>query len=56
MRKSLFVIITLITLTSTIAQLDLPRLSPKASAMQVIGYTTITIEYSRPSVYERKSL
>lgn len=40
--------------SSVFAQLDLPRLSPKATLTQVFGYTTITIEYSRPSVHERK--
>lgn len=50
---SFFLLILLIS-NSVFAQLDLPRLSPKASLTQVFGYTTITIEYSRPSVHERK--
>lgn len=40
--------------TSLFAQIELPRLSPKASVSQTIGYTTITIEYSRPGVKGRK--
>ncbi|MBI1939269.1 MAG: DUF2911 domain-containing protein [Ignavibacteriales bacterium] len=40
--------------TTVFAQLDLPRLSQKATLTQLFGYTTITIEYSRPSVHERK--
>ena len=35
------------------AQVDLPRLSPKASVSQTIGYTNITIDYGRPGVKER---
>ncbi len=54
MKKYFFVAVTLLFVSSLYAQLDLPRLSPKASATQVIGYTTITVEYSRPSVHERK--
>ncbi|MEW6195010.1 MAG: DUF2911 domain-containing protein [Bacteroidota bacterium] len=54
MKKYFFAALTLLFVSSTNAQLELPRLSPKANVMQVIGYTTITIEYSRPSVHERK--
>jgi hypothetical protein len=36
------------------AQLRLPRPSPKASVMQTIGVTDVTITYSRPSVKGRK--
>ena len=35
------------------AQVDLPRLSPKASVSQTIGYTNITIDYCRPGVKGR---
>lgn len=35
------------------AQVDLPRLSPKASVSQIIGYTNITIDYCRPGVKGR---
>ncbi len=35
------------------AQVDLPRLSPKASVSQTIGYTNITIDYCRPAVKAR---
>lgn len=54
MKKYFFAALTLFFVSSTNAQLELPRLSPKANVMQVIGYTAITIEYSRPSVHERK--
>jgi hypothetical protein len=33
---------------------DLPRLSPPASVSQSIGYTNVTISYSRPAVRGRK--
>ena len=36
------------------AQLRLPRPSPKASVMQTVGVTDITITYSRPAVKNRK--
>lgn len=36
------------------AQFEQPRVSPQASVSQTFGYTTITINYSRPSVHNRK--
>jgi hypothetical protein len=36
------------------AQLDLPRVSSKGTVTQNFGYTTVTIEYHRPSVKGRK--
>lgn len=44
----------LIFTSSLFAQIELPRLSPKASVSQTIGYTVISIEYSRPGVKGRK--
>ena len=38
----------------TSAQLRLPRPSPKATVMQTIGVTDVTIVYSRPAVKGRK--
>ena len=38
---------------TTWAQLDLPRLSPEASASQTIGITKVTVEYFRPGVKNR---
>ncbi|MFA7287540.1 MAG: DUF2911 domain-containing protein [Melioribacteraceae bacterium] len=35
------------------AQIELPKLSPKASVSQVIGYTNVTVEYHRPGVKGR---
>ena len=39
---------------SALAQIDLPRPSQKASVMQRIGVTDVTITYSRPGVKGRK--
>ncbi|MDZ7767435.1 MAG: DUF2911 domain-containing protein [Melioribacteraceae bacterium] len=50
----LFTILVFFTLTiTTVSQDDPPRLSPKASVSQVIGYTEVSITYSRPGVKER---
>jgi len=52
---SLFaVLFVLSTGISVLAQVDLPRPSQKASVMQRIGVTDITITYSRPGVKGRK--
>lgn len=52
--KYIFLIPALIFISVTLnAQNEPPRLSPKASVSQVIGYTEVTIEYSRPGVKER---
>ncbi len=50
--KKVFGLLLLIT-SINFAQLDLPRVSPKATLTQNVGYTTITIEYHRPSVKGR---
>lgn len=36
-----------------LAQLELPRLSPRATVSQVVGLTDVTITYCRPGVRER---
>jgi hypothetical protein len=41
------------TATSAVAQLDLPRVSPKATVMQTVGVTDVTVTYCRPSVKAR---
>lgn len=43
-----------LTPVQTQAQVQLPRVSPKASVMQTIGLTEVTIVYSRPGVKGRK--
>lgn len=49
-------LLSILFLASSIlyGQLELPRLSPKAEVYQRIGYTDISIEYSRPGVKGRK--
>ncbi len=56
MRKNLSVLTGLILLTvgHSNAQLVLPQASPKASVMQTVGLTEITIDYSSPGVKGRK--
>ena len=56
MRKLAIVAITLLIAVATEAQqqLNLPRPSPKASLMQQVGTTDITINYNRPGVKNRQ--
>ncbi len=51
---ALFASVCLLAVTATSAQLRLPRPSQKASVMQTVGVTDITITYSRPGVKGRK--
>jgi len=53
MKKILLTILLAIS-SQIFSQIDLPRLSPKAAVSQTIGYTEISVEYSRPSVHGRK--
>ncbi|MBI5807588.1 MAG: DUF2911 domain-containing protein [Ignavibacteriales bacterium] len=53
MKKMLLTILLAIS-SQIFSQIDLPRLSPKAAVSQTIGYTEISVEYSRPSVHGRK--
>jgi len=50
--KLLLIVLSLSTITS--AQLELPRVSQKASLMQTIGLLEVTLNYSRPNVKGRK--
>lgn len=49
-----FLTVLVLTAGSVSAQLKLPRPSQKASVMQTIGVTDLTITYSRPGVKNRK--
>jgi hypothetical protein len=52
---SLFAVLYILSVAaSALAQVDLPRPSQKASVMQRIGVTDVTITYSRPGVKGRK--
>jgi hypothetical protein len=54
MRKPLLIATMLLTAAAASAQqLPTPRPSPKASLMQTVGLTTITINYNRPGVKGR---
>ena len=48
------ILFTLCFAVSAFAQIDTPRPSPKASVMQRIGVTDVTITYSRPAVKNRQ--
>jgi hypothetical protein len=56
MKRHLITVISMVFTLSTIsyAQLNLPRPSQKASVMQRVGITDVTITYSRPAVKGRK--
>lgn len=54
MKKLLLVLMVLSLFSLTLnAQVDLPRVSPNASVSEMVGYTTITVNYCRPAVRER---
>ena len=54
MRKTLIAVGTLLVASAAWSQqLNLPRLSPKASLMQTVGTTEININYNRPAVRGR---
>ena len=54
MKKQLLVLMVLSLFSLTLnAQVDLPRVSPNASVSEMVGYTTITVNYCRPAVRER---
>jgi hypothetical protein len=53
MRKTIIAAMVLLTATTALAQVRSPRPSPKASLMQTVGLTDITINYNRPGVKGR---
>jgi len=53
MRKTLLIGTMLLAATSALGQVRSPRPSPKASVMQSVGITDITINYNRPGVKGR---
>lgn len=53
MKKLFLLLFVLIISTQIKAQLELPRVSPKASVSQTVGYCNITVEYYRPAVKGR---
>ena len=55
MRKTLMILAAALVATTAWAQqqLNFPRVSPKASLMQTVGTTDVTITYNRPAVRSR---
>lgn len=49
----LLIILTLVAFAATAQQMQLPRVSQKATVGQTIGFTDVTITYSRPGVKSR---
>ncbi|QJP35000.1 DUF2911 domain-containing protein [Nonlabens sp. Ci31] len=48
--KKLIVVLSLMLVATTVkAQIDAPQPSPSAKAMQTVGLTEVTLEYSRPA-------
>jgi hypothetical protein len=54
MKKYLSIFSLFLFIATLNAQFQPPRVSPQASVSQTFGYTTITVNYSRPSVHNRK--
>ena len=51
--KNALIILSAFQITNVSAQLVLPQPSPKASVLQTVGLTDITIDYSSPGVKSR---
>ncbi|MDX1582028.1 MAG: DUF2911 domain-containing protein [Thermoanaerobaculia bacterium] len=49
-----FIVLVMVFATPLLAQVEVPRVSPKAAVMQTVGLTEIEIVYSRPGVKERQ--
>ncbi len=57
MKKIKYILVFLLSLLIAIpatGQDEPPRLSPKASVSQVVGYTNVSVNYSRPGVKDRQ--
>ncbi len=52
-RLFLPVLFLLVTATAAVAQVEYPRLSPRATVEQQVGLTEVTIRYNRPSMRGR---
>ena len=49
----LAIVLLAMVIQPVISQMELPRVSPNATVSQVIGITTVTVDYHRPGVKER---
>jgi hypothetical protein len=54
MKKVKLLLMSIAVAMTTSAQVDLPELSPRTSVTQKVGLTNFELEYSRPSVRDRK--
>ncbi len=54
MKKFLAIFSFFLFVVTLNAQFEQPRVSPQATVSQTFGYTIVTINYSRPSVHNRK--
>lgn len=53
MKKIILLFSVVLIVNSTIAQVVTPQPSPKGKNIQLVGMTTVTLEYSRPGVKDR---
>ena len=53
-KKSLLLILSLIIVTSSFAQLKSPNASPRSNISQIIGLVSVNLDYSRPSKKSRE--
>lgn len=53
-KKSFLILLTLIIVTSSFAQLKSPNASPRSNITQIIGLVSVNLDYSRPSKKSRE--
>ena len=53
-KKSFLLLLSLIIVTSSFAQLKSPNASPRSNISQIIGLVSINLDYSRPSKKSRE--
>ena len=53
-KKSFLLLLSLIIVTSSFAQLKSPNASPRSNISQIIGLVSVNLDYSRPSKKSRE--
>ena len=53
-KKSFLILLTLIIVTSSFAQLKSPNASPRSNISQIVGLVSVNLDYSRPSKKSRE--
>ena len=53
-KKSFLILLTLIIVKSSFAQLKSPNASPRSNISQIIGLVSVNLDYSRPSKKSRE--